>query len=133
MYNKEYIVFRLHQAIYHLDRALYFLERSEAASIFDVLTPFSLPFDFIEYGAFRQAMMEVNIARQIIYEVHPYLRNYNVSLDTYDDTLLWMFVDVVFDSIIVDLVRHFKIREVKRKIQKARERIARVISQLEMS
>jgi len=64
-------------------------------------------------------MMEVNMARQIIYEVYPYLRNYNISLNIYDDTLLWMFVDVVFDSIIVDLIRHFKIRETKRKNSKS--------------
>lgn len=130
MYSREYIVSRLHQAVYHLDRALYLLERSETASIFDILTPFSFPFDFIEYGAFNQAMIEINLARQTLYEVYPYLRGYNVNIDIYDDALLWMFVDVVFDNIIVDLVRHFKIREIKKRVRKVRERIAEVISQL---
>jgi len=128
--DREYVVFRLNEAIHHLDRALYFLERSETASLLDIIAPFSIPFDLVEYSAFGQAMLELRAAQQVLLEVYPYLRGRGVRLGIHDDTLLWMLVDVGLDNPIVDVLRHLRIRDIKAKVRRLRESVAELVAEL---
>ena len=131
--NKQYVLARLRMVLFHIDNAIKFLRNAEGYSILDIFTPFGLSIipDMFEYDAYYKAMHEINIAFMILNEVRYYLKNIYIGYPYMDNTPLWMMFDIGFDNLIFDLLRHMRIREVRKNIEKLREKIIDIIRRIE--
>lgn len=131
--NKQYILARLREALFHIDNAIKFLRNAESFSILDIFTPFGLSIvpDMFEYDSYYKAVHEVNIAFMIINEIRYYLRNIYIDYPYMDNIPLWMIFDIGFDNLVLDLLRHMRIKEVREKIEKVREEILHAIRRIE--
>jgi len=112
-----------------------FLEIAENFSILDIFIPFGLSIipDMFEYDSYYKAVHEVNIAFMILNEIRYYLKNIYIEYPYMDNVPLWMIFDIGFDSLISDLLRHMRIKEVREKIEKIREEVLYAIRQMENS
>ena len=131
--SREYVIMRLRQALFHLDNAINLLKKAENFSILDIILPFGLSMipDFFEYDAYGRAMAEAHMALMILSELRYYAGFVNLDIPYIDgSTPLWMLLDVGFDNIIFDLLRHMKISEARKKLEDIRRSIIQALNSL---
>jgi len=86
--------------------------------------------DIFEYSEFGKAKREVELATNIIRDVESELKDMEVKVPEIDHTTMWAFLDIAFDGLIIDLLRHLKINEAKVKVEETIKAINQLISQL---
>jgi hypothetical protein len=128
--SMDHIIKSLERAVGHLELALESLNRAETWSIVDIIGIGSVFGDIFEYSEFGKAKKEVELATKIIRDVESELRNTEVKVPEIDHTMIWVLLDIGFDGLIIDLLRHSKISEAKAKVEETIKAISRLISQL---
>ena len=126
----NHIIKSLEKAVEHLDLALKALNSARTWSIVDVIGLGGIFGDIFEYSEFSKAKKEVEHAANIIREVESELKNVEVKVPEIDHTTLWAFLDIGFDGLIIDLLRHSRINEAKAKVEETIKAVNRLISQL---
>ncbi len=112
------VISLLNEAKKHLRKAYTFLDRASTTSILDIIFSgfLSLIIDIREYRMLSKARKEIKKAESIIRMARAKLENLNLDFSMREDWELWTFFDIAFDSILVDLLKHKKIEDVKEKI-----------------
>ena len=108
----------LNEAKNHLRKAYTYLDRASTTSILDIVFSgfLSLIMDIREYRMLSKAGKEIKKAESIIKKARSKLENQNLDFSMEEDWELWTFFDIAFDSILVDLLKHKKIEDVKEEI-----------------
>ena len=125
------MVRKLEEAKKHLKRALGALDSAGRWSIVDIISLGGIIPDIFEYSKFSKAKEEVGSAGEIIKDVKAGLGNVGVQAPVIDHTLLWAVFDIGFDGLIIDLLRHSKIKEAKDKVRETIEAVDQLIHKLE--
>ncbi len=128
--SMDHMIKSLERAVGHLELALEALNSARKWSIIDVIGLGGIFGDIFEYSEFGKAKKEVELATNIIRDVESELRNMDVKVPEIDHTTMWAFLDIGFDGLIVDLLRHSKINEAKAKVEETIKAVNRLISQL---
>ena len=128
--SMDHIIKSLERAVGHLELALEALNSAKTWSIVDIIGIGGIFGDIFEYSEFGKAKKEVELATNIIRDVESEFRNMDVKVPEIDHTTMWAFLDIGFDGLIIDLLRHSKINEAKAKVEETIKAINRLISQL---
>jgi len=128
--SMDHMIKSLERAVGHLELALEALNSAKTWSIVDIIGIGGIIGDIFEYSEFGKAKKEVELATNIIRDVESELRNMDVKVPEIDHTTMWAFLDIGFDGLIIDLLRHSKINEAKAKVEETIKAINRLISQL---
>lgn len=128
-WNHERIRTKLLQAREHLIKALQKLKSSRNWSFLDMflgrgLSPFA---DFMEHARFSEALDEIRHAKQIIAQVQEHVGDIDLEID---DNFFGMFLDIAFDNIFVDFLRHGRINNARKKVIEVIRKIDSVLSTL---
>ena len=126
----DHVIKRLERAIEHLELALKALKSAKKWSIVDIIGIGGILGDIFEYSEFGKAKREVELAKNIIKDVESELKNMEIKVPKIDHTTMWAFLDIGFDGLIIDLLRHSKINEAKAKVEETIKAISQLISQL---
>jgi hypothetical protein len=127
--SMDHMIKSLERAVGHLELALEALNSARTWSIIDVIGLGGILGDIFEYSEFGKAKKEVELATNIIRDVESELKNMEVKVPEIDHTTMWAFLDIGFDGLIIDLLRHSKINEAKAKVEETIEAVDRLISQ----
>jgi len=112
----------------HFERALYYLSQAETKSLVDMFLGglFSVIIDIMEYDDYKKALREIDYAKYYLRQA----KKYSSIIPELDYSDLWFIIDVAFDSLFVDLLRHFKIMEAKRQVETAIREIDEILYRL---
>ena len=130
--SMDHMIKSLERAVGHLELALEALNSARTWSIVDIIGIGGIFGDIFEYSEFGKAKKEVELATNIIRDVESELRNMDVKVPEIDHTTMWAFLDIGFDGLIIDLLRHSKINEAKAKVEETIKAINRLISQFKI-
>jgi hypothetical protein len=126
----DHVIYSLEKAVEHLTLALEALNSAGSWSVMDVIGFGGVFADIFEYSKFDKAKREVELAADIIRGVEAELKNMEVRVPEIDHTPLWAVLDVCFDGLIIDLLRHVKINEAEVKVKETIENVNQLVSQL---
>lgn len=123
---------KLEAAREHLKRARDKLESARSWSIGDIILGGGLSFiaDIFEYSEFKEAKREVQSAAKLLRDVRQHLKEMEIQAPEINHTLSWAIFDIGFDGIFIDLLRHFKIKEAKEKVEEGMRGIDQLIFKL---
>jgi len=127
--SMDHVIKSLQSAMEHLELALEALNSARNWSVADMIGSGSIA-DIFEYSEFGKAKREVELATNIIRDVESELKDMEVKVPEIDHTTMWAFLDIAFDGLIIDLLRHLKINEAKAKVEETIKAINQLISQL---
>ena len=126
----DHVIKNLERAVEHLELALESLNSARKWSIVDMIGIGGILGDIFEYSEFGKAKREVELAANIITDVESELKDMEVQVPEIDHTTMWAFLDIGFDGLIIDLLRHSKINEAKAKVEETIKAVSQLISQL---
>jgi hypothetical protein len=126
----DHVIKNLEKAVGHLELALESLNSARKWSIVDIIGIGGILGDIFEYSEFGKAKREVELAANIITDVESELKDMEVQVPEIDHTTMWAFLDIGFDGLIIDLLRHSKINEAKAKVEETIKAVSQLISQL---
>jgi hypothetical protein len=108
------------------------LEEASTYSIVDILLsgPLSIVADIFEYSKFSDAKTYIEEAGDILKSVRRRLKEMDIRIPDINHMAIWAVLDIGFDSLIIDLMRHYKIKEAKEKLKESLEDIDRLIRRL---
>jgi len=128
-WNHEKVRIKLLEAREHLVKALQKLKSSRNWSFLDMFLGGSMSFfaDLMEHARFSEALSEIRRAKQIIAQVQEHIGDVDLEID---DNFFGMFLDVAFDNIFVDFLRHRRINNARKKVIEVIRKIDSVLSSL---
>jgi len=131
-WNHERIRNRLLEAREHLVKALQKLKSAKNWSFFDMFLSggVSLFADLMEHTRFNEALDEIRRAKQIIAQIQEHIGDIDLEID---DSFFGTFLDVAFDNIFVDFLRHGRINNARKKVTEVIRKIDSVLLTLRTS
>ncbi len=128
-WDNEKIRIRLLEAREHLVKALQKLKSSRNWSFLDMFLGGSVSFfaDLMEHARFSEALDEIRRAKQIIAQVQEHIGDVDLEVD---DSFFGTFLDVAFDNIFVDFLRHGRINKARKKVIEVIRKIDSVLLSL---
>ncbi|MHA1583389.1 MAG: zinc ribbon domain-containing protein [Candidatus Baldrarchaeia archaeon] len=128
-WDNEKIRIRLLEAREHLVKALQKFKSSRNWSFLDMFLGGSVSFfaDLMEHARFSEALDEIRRAKQIIVQVQEHIGDVDLEIG---DNFFGTFLDVAFDNIFVDLLRHGRINKARKKVIEVIRKIDSVLLSL---
>ena len=119
--NLKKLLEQLEQIKLHLITAKRLLDEAENWSLLDAISsgPVSIFADFMEYSRFNKVKLEIMKAKSIYKLIKDDLKRTFYEIPDLNLTGLWFTLDVFFDSLPIDIIRHFKLKAFKNRIEES--------------
>jgi len=131
-WDHERIRTKLLQAREHLIKVLQKLKSSRNWSFLDMFLGggLSLFADFMEHERYSEAVEEIRQVKHIISQVQEHIGDIDLEID---DSLFGTFLDIAFDNIFIDFLRHGRINKARKKVIEVIRKIDKVLATLKPS